>query len=589
LESSGRGDLDRIDSLVSNGTDINQTGPLGFTAINYARLKGRTEAVELLQQYGAREDKMPSLGSFVDSIYSRSKRENSPGSAIIAVMKGKVLINQAYGKANIEKDIPNSTDTRFRIGSITKQFTSAAILRLQEQGKINVNDPLSKYMSDFPRGDEVKIHHLLTHTSGIHSYTDDIDFTSEEVTEPINSSELIEEIKGFEFEFDPGEKYYYNNSAYFLLSHLIEQLSGKTYGRFLEEEFFKPLGMKNTGPYINQTPPDNSSLGYSAMGNSYNPAIDWDMSWAGGAGILYSTTGDLIKWNEGLFGGRVLSDESLSMMLTPGMLNDGSEIPNNYCFGIAKGNQRGIIYFGHSGGLPGFNSYLNYYPDYDLSVAVLTNCLPLPQYLNPAVNALAIAEYLLWEDMPSQDSFRSSEILKTDNLDDYAGRYAYPGGIIGTFTAEEGILYAQLTGQPKAKLYPEGNGTFSWKIVDARIEFVRDSSGVVTHGIHKQGGNEFKVELVVEDEVIDVGEETLQSYVGTYEMPNGAEFIVTREGKQLFAKLGAQSAYPVYPKSQTVFFYKVVVAELEFNKDNNSNNSSVTLKQAGREIKMLKK
>ena len=165
---------------------------------------------------------------------------------MLVARDGKVLLSHGFGMADLSHDVPITPTTKFRIGSVTKQFTAAAILKLQEEGRLSVNDKLSKFFPDFPRGDEVTIHHLLTHTSGIKSFTSKPDFMAT-VTSPATSDQMIDSFKNDPFDFDPGEELSYNNSGYFLLGLIIEKVSGKSFNDYLRDTFFEPLGMHDTG------------------------------------------------------------------------------------------------------------------------------------------------------------------------------------------------------------------------------------------------------------------------------------------------------------------------------------------------------
>ena len=253
---------------------------------------------------------------------SERAKADSSGVAVLVARDGKIVFQDGFGLADIGNKTPITPDTKFRIGSVTKQFTAAAILRLAEQGKLSLDDKLSKHFPDFSHRPDVTIRHLLTHTSGLHSYTDKPEFITR-VTKPIEPAKLIDWFRGDSTDFSPGAGFHYNNSAYFLLGELVAKISGKPYGDFLRETFFQPLEMKSSGVYVNSSPPPGAATGYSLTEGKLKPALDWDMSWAGGAGALYSTVGDLFRWNEALYGGRVLNAESLKAAITP------VELPKN--------------------------------------------------------------------------------------------------------------------------------------------------------------------------------------------------------------------------------------------------------------------
>lgn len=327
-------------------------------------------------------------------------KTNDSGLAVLVAQDGKILFEKSYGLADREHNVPVIPQTTFRIGSITKQFTASAILKLQEEGKLSVNDTLSKYIPDFPRGDEVTLRHLLTHTSGIHSYTDEPDFESR-VTNATTTEAIIEEIKKYPFDFDPGTKWRYDNSGYLLLGNIVEKVSGQSYGDFLHENFFQPLGMTNTDVYGAHIGLPHEALGYSlcrsaltwifwgegfCLGNRrFEQALNWNMSWAAGAGALYSTVEDLYRWNEGVFNGRVLDAASLKAAFTPVKMRFWeraalafafNERGMGYGFGWLVSRRRELREIWHSGGLHGFKTCLLRVPDEKFTVVVLANASP---------------------------------------------------------------------------------------------------------------------------------------------------------------------------------------------------------------------
>ena len=246
--------------------------------------------------------------------------------AVIVARGETVIFSKGYGSANLEWDVANTPDTKFRIGSVTKQFTAAAILLLEERGKLSIQDPVKKHLPDAPAGwDKITIFHVLTHTSGIPSYTNFPDFSK--TKHFANTPEQI--VKLFRekpLEFAPGEKMQYSNSGYVLLGYLIETISGERYQDFLQKNIFDPLGMKDSGYDSNSAIVQRRAAGYTRGSNGPVNAPFVHMSTPFSAGALYSTTEDLARWNQGLFGGKLLSGQSLEKMVTP--------FKNNYAFGI---------------------------------------------------------------------------------------------------------------------------------------------------------------------------------------------------------------------------------------------------------------
>lgn len=284
-----------------------------------------------------------------------------PGLAVRVSRDGVTIMDTGVGLADLAHDTAINAETRFRIGSVTKNFTAAAILRLQDEGKLNVNDTLDKYFPDFPRGDQVTLKHLLNHTSGIASYTNKAEFFKTVVLST-TTLELVDSFKNDPPDFEPGARWEYNNSGYFLLGAIIEQVSGTTYDDYLSNAFFKSLGMKHTGIHSATAIIPNEAYGYSYMGGRFEKALNWDMSRAGGAGAMYSTVGDLDTWLQELFGGRVLTAESLAQAITSTVI-DGDKLDTKYGFGWFVDKHRGLRRISHGGGLQGFSSHVAYYPE----------------------------------------------------------------------------------------------------------------------------------------------------------------------------------------------------------------------------------
>lgn len=286
------------------------------------------------------------------------------GAALVA-RGDKVLFSKGYGFANLEWRIPNDPSTKFRIGSITKQFTSAAILLLEERGKLGVDDPVKKYLTDAPAAwNKITLRHLLTHTSGIPDFLNGPGF-AEQQPFAATPEQLVARFRGQPLDFEPGSRFEYSNSGYILLSYLIEKISGDRYDGFLRENLFAPLGMNDSGYDSNSAIIAHRAAGYVYGASGFANAAFIQMSNLQGAGGLYSTAGDLLKWTRGLFGGKVLKPESMAKMTTP--------FRDNYAFGLSvesAGKRKAIR---HSGGIDGFDTELDYYPDDQVTIAVLSN------------------------------------------------------------------------------------------------------------------------------------------------------------------------------------------------------------------------
>jgi CubicO group peptidase (beta-lactamase class C family) len=291
----------------------------------------------------------------------------------VAVGRGKeVVLARGYGLAELEFSVPADAETMFRIGSVTKQFTAAAVLRLQEQEKLAIDEPLTTYLPDYPtHGAEITLRHLLTHTSGIPNYTNLGPEWERIVSRELSHEEMLALWKDLPLEFAPGERWNYSNSAYYLLGVVIERVAGQPYGDFLQAEFFEPLALERTRYDSNAEVIPNRAQGYGfGEGKPWNDRLI-GMSQPGAAGALISSAQDLVRWEIALVSGQVVSPEFFEEMTLPYMLLDGKE--TSYGFGLALEPVAGQPCLSHGGGIFGFNSWLGYFPGAELTVAVISN------------------------------------------------------------------------------------------------------------------------------------------------------------------------------------------------------------------------
>jgi len=400
------------------------------------------------------------------------------GSVLVA-QDGKVVFSKGYGFANLEWDVPNSPTAKFRLGSVTKQFTAACILLLEERGKLKIDDPVKKYMPDAPAAwDKVTIFNLLTHTSGIPSFTGFPDYASTEAI-ATTPEKLVARFRDKPLEFQPGEKWNYSNSGYVLLGYLIEKISGQSYSQFVQVNVFTPLGMKDSGYDSNSAIIAHRAAGYAPSDNGLINAGYIDMSIPLSAGALYSTTEDLLRWEQGLFGGKLLSVASLQKMTTP--------FKNDYAFALAVRDANGHKLIEHGGGIEGFNTQLSYYPDDKLTIVVLAN-----QNTGATGDIASKLAALVHGDKVVLAGERKEVAVSPAILQTYVGTYELAPGFDIVMTVEGGQLMTQATGQPKFPVFAESETKFFLKVVDAQLEFVKNHKGEVTHVILHQGGRDAK-------------------------------------------------------------------------------------------------
>jgi D-alanyl-D-alanine carboxypeptidase len=308
----------------------------------------------------------------VDSLVKAYMAETHAPGLSVAVIRGRdTLMMAGFGLADRAKGKPATPATIYEIGSITKQFTSASIMRLVDQHKLSIDDQMSKYLPQIPlHGNRVTIRNLLTHTSGIHSYTE-VPAWQPHWGDDLTPDSIMGFVAKDTFDFAPGTRYKYDNSGYVLLGMVIEKVSGQTYAKFLENEIFKPLKLMHTS-YCPSHPTDPAfAAGYSKDGDGVKPAAYLSLTQPFAAGALCSTVGDLVMWERALTSGRVVSAESFALMSTAATLNNGQKI--NYGFGLVPGEMSGHAFLSHSGGIPGFATMEYYFPADTLAVVVFTN------------------------------------------------------------------------------------------------------------------------------------------------------------------------------------------------------------------------
>ncbi|HEX4603904.1 MAG TPA: serine hydrolase [Candidatus Angelobacter sp.] len=430
----------------------------------------------------AQDKPQPDPVSRMEQIIQAHLPDHAFMGSVLVARDGKTLLDKAYGFANLEWQVPNTPATKFRLGSITKQFTAASILLLEERGKLKTDDLVKKYVPDAPAAwDKITIFHVLTHTSGIPSFTGFPDYRKREA-ETMTPQQLVDWFRDKPLDFEPGTKWNYSNSGYVLLGYLIEKISGQSYAGFVQQNIFTPLGMKDSGYDSNSAIIERRAAGYAPGKNGPENAGFVNMTIPLSAGGLYSTTEDLLRWEQGLFGGKLLSTASLAKMTTP--------FKQDYAFGLGVSTQDGHKAITHDGGIEGFNTSLIYYPDDKLVVAVLANVNgPGAGQIASSLGKVAHGEKVV---LPSE---RKEITLPPQTLQKYAGTYelTFPNLTVPfVITLEDGKLLAQLGQQSKFPVFAESETLFFYKAVDAQIEFGMDQKGDIASLVLHQNGRDTK-------------------------------------------------------------------------------------------------
>ncbi|MDB5209960.1 MAG: serine hydrolase [Sediminibacterium sp.] len=512
-----------------------------------------------------------------DKILSEQFKPNEPGGAALVARKGEIIYKKAFGMANMELDVAMQADNIFRIGSITKQFTAVAILQLVEQGKLNLQDEITRFIPDYPVHEyRITIEHLLTHTSGIPDYAGLKD-TVQRAKSDLTPARMIEVFKNLPMRFAPGTKWEYSNSGYFLLGYVIEKITGKTYADYLQENIFKPLGMTHSQYANDVTLIKKRATGYTLGEKGYVNAAYLSMTQPYAAGAIQSTVEDLFKWNQAVTSYKLVKKENLDKAFTRYTLADGKETA--YGFGWRMGNVYESPSLWHGGLISGYMSMAVYLPKEDIFAVVLSNCDGnSPEVVTNKLAALAAGK-----------AFEHKEIAVADAMmHDYPGVYENQKGQQRIITVSGNKLFSQLGRGPKSLIMAYQRDKFYFDAdAMATIEFTRNKTGAIeelTSGALR--GNDIwnKTSKPLPDENgIKLADDVLEAYTGVYEISPDFSFSVTKEQNQLFLKATGQEKVAMFAETATGFFLKVNGAQLEFVKDNTGKVTKAILKQGARE------
>ncbi|MGZ8541626.1 MAG: serine hydrolase [Chitinophagaceae bacterium] len=516
-----------------------------------------------------------------DKMLLEQFKPDGTGAAVLVARKGEIIYKKGFGMANLELDVAMQADNVFRIASITKQFTAIAILQLMEQGKLNVQDEITRFIPDYPvRGNKITIEHLLTHTSGIADYSALKDtLRAQSVLTP---TQMINIFKNLPIRFAPGTKWEYSNSGYFLLGHIIESISGMTYAAYLEENIFKPLGMLHS-QYASDTKLINKrAAGYTDGAAGYENAPYLSMTHPYAAGSIQSTVEDLFKWQHAVLSYKMVKKESLDKAFTKYKLVDGKETA--YGYGWRVGNVYESSTLWHGGLISGFTSMAIYLPKEDVFVAVFSNCdCNSPEVVTSKLAAMAGGK-----------AYEHKEIVVANKiLQGYTGVYENQKGQQRFITISENKLFSQLGRGPKSLIRSYQKDRFFYD-ADAMstIEFTGNKTGAIEKltTISLRGNDAWnKTNKPLPDENgIKLAEQVLEAFTGVYEVSPDFTFLITKEQTRLFLHATGQEKVEIFAETATIFFLKVNDAQLEFVKDGRGKVTKAILKQGGRETDAVK-
>lgn len=518
-----------------------------------------------------------------DKMLSEKFKPGETGCAALVAKNGQIIYQKAFGMANLELNVPMQPDMVFRIGSITKQFTAVAILQLMEQGKLSLQDDITKFIPDYTtQAYTITIEHLLTHTSGIKSYTG-IPEIMKNIRMDMKPEELIAQFKNQPMEFAPGTKWNYNNSGFFLLGYIIEKVTGMTYAEYIQENFFTPLGMTSSCYGSDTKIIKNRAYGYQPGDDGVVNSDYCSMTQPYSAGSIMSTVGDLFKWHQAVHSYTLVKKETIDKAFTEYKLANGDG--TGYGYGWFLSHLQGSPTIEHGGGIFGYLTSSIYLPEEDVFVVLFSNNVGKA----PELTALKMAAVTIGKPL------KTTEIkLDEATLNQYVGIYTNDKKREVTITREGTQLSAMLSGSGSRKMFPIEKDKFILEDAFMYATFSRDDKGKVVSFVSDDRGKldtwnltEKKIE---EKKSITVDEAILEKYVGQYELQPGFIITFTREGNRLFTQATGQPKFEVFAESETKFFLKVVDAQVEFVPDADGKVNKMILNQGGQtmEAKRIK-
>ena len=514
---------------------------------------------------------------------------DEPGAAVLVARGDRVLFRAARGLADMDRRTPLSPDHLFRIGSVTKQFAAAGLLKLVEHGKVRLDDPLTKYLPGYPGGERITVEMLLNHTSGVKSYTEIDGYMTDAVRHDRTTAEMIAVFRDLPADFEPGTRWNYNNSGYVLVGAVIEAASGMPWHQWLEQSLFRPLGMRDTGYGHDPRWAARQVRGFSSLdGKTVTDPLPMSMTQPHAAGALLSTVDDLLKWNRALHEGRVLSDATYRRMITP--VGPAADPAIGYGFGIYAGTVRNRPALRHNGGIFGFASSLYYLPGPDITVVVLEN----DDVSNPRDSADTLVRKLAA--MALGDPYPAPTPIPVDPaaLTAAEGLYRFDGGVVRILRVVDGKLTAQRGNGPRTPLIPIATDEFLYDNGFDRIRLERDAGGRITGARFFARGEGDGLVGVRADEALPstpIGLQlplaVLERLAGVY-VRDGLTLTVSLEGDALKAQLAGQEAFRLRASSPTRFHVDESGATLDFP-TGDAQAAEVTIRQGAREVVLRRK
>ncbi len=503
---------------------------------------------------------------------------------VVGLIDGQGSSFVSYGRLSKTDERAPNGKTVFEIGSISKVFTSILLADMVLREKLHLDDPVQKFLPDSVRvpsrdGAAVTLYHLATHTSGLPRMPDN--FAPKDPANPYADytvEQMYAFLAGVELSGKPGAKAAYSNVGVGLLGHILALQAGTTYEALMRERIAGPLKMTDTVITLTPQLRERLAQGHDA---TLAPVANWDIPTLAGAGALRSTVDDMLLFLAANLG-RTDSPIARAMEETQRSREDfsGPEMRIGLGWLIRKA-PGGTIHW-HNGGTGGYHSFAGFDREHKRGVVVLSNS---------ANDIDDIGFHLIDAELPLAKSKTASEAVPFDPkiFDDYVGRYQLAPGFILSVTRDGGRFYVQATGQGMLEVFPESDSRFFATAVEAAISFVRGADGKVSHLVLHQGGVDQKAEWLdaavpAAAPTIRVPEQTLDKYVGRYELQPGFVIGIRRDGAKLLAQATAQPEFEIFAESETKFFYRVVDAQITFQTDEKGTTAGLILHQNGRDM-----
>ena len=527
------------------------------------------------------------MAAYADKLLDEQKvSRDGPGVTVLVARGDQLLYKGARGMASIELGVPMQPDQLMRIGSVTKQFAAATLLKQIDEGKARLDDPLSKFLPDYPNASKITIVQLLNHTSGVKSYTGIPGYMANPIRRDLSTAELVKEFKDQPVDFAPGEQWAYNNSGYVLVGAVIEAIAGKTWYQQLDASLIQPA-------HIGAVHFQESDKLFKGMAQGYTlnaqrevaPAAILSMTQPHAAGALIANTEGLWRWNQALHGGKLISAVSYARMTTP----EGVAKPRNYGFGIATGTLRGQPMLSHGGGINGFVSALNYLPQSQTTVVILRNS-DGPGFAMDGV-ARKLAAFAIGEPFAE----RKAVAVPAEQLKAAEGVYALDERQTRTLSVQDGVLVSQRSGGMTSPLMPLGNDryTFPDQMTDLQIE--RDAGGkAVAVNLFSNGDSTAErwartADAPAARTFIKLSAAQQQALVGIYSAPEFSfKVFLDEKNDRLLGQAPGQPAFELKATAPRQVHVTEVGAQFDFTPEEGK-ATSVTLTQGGSKLVMPRK